>query len=995
MRRVRFAIGALALLWMAPLRAQEPVGTIRGTVTDDATKEPLAGVTLTFGGHRSVSQADGRYLITLAPAGTDSLRARMLGYAPLARSVTVMAGDTTVADVSMSAVAVGLSEIVVIGYGQERAGDATSSITQLSPMDFNPVTPAAISPQLLIEDKVAGVQIVDNNEPGGGLSIKIRGAASLTASSQPLYVVDGVPLGAGGGISAGRDPLNFLNSADIENVTVLKDASAAAIYGTNASNGVVIITTKRGRGAPQIEYSGSMSAQSVSRTPSMLNAAQFRTAVDSFAPANVAQLGPVGTNTNWFNLITRTGWGQEHNLVVSGTGQTNNYRLSVGWLKQNGIIDNSSNERLSIGFNYDQRLFHDQLTVKTNLKGSRSIDNFVNGDLLGQAAQMGPTQPVYDSTTATGYYNYTVGGIQSPYNPVEILALTTQLGYTYRSVGNVQLAYTVPYVDGLTANLNLGYDVTKVTNQNFASSLTHHEQIDGDSGYVNRSDNTQINTLLEAYLDYAAPLRLVPGNIDVTGGYSYAPSHSEYAYYGENNLTSNQYGINAFPAAKYTQQSLNVTDAKLISFFGRVNYNLNDRYIAAFSIRRDGSSRFAPSNAWANFPSVSGAWRISEEPFMKGISQLSDLKLRASWAVTGNQSFGDFLYSTIFTPGNNQAEVQFGNQFIPTVRPSAVDPNIKWEQTAATNFGVDFGFLNQRISGSIDYYFKTTKDVIFDVPIDPATNLSNHLVTNIGRVKNNGLEFSLSARILQGGGNHLGYTADFTASHNVNKIAQITPWGGTSAQIPTGSIAGGVGSFAQVWEANEPINSFLVCRQFYDSTGKPVQGKFYYAGADSTFTTAGTCDSRGLRAYHTPDPTWILGHTSYFTYGNFDFSFSLRAWIGNYVYNNVASNTGTYSQLKLGSPYNLSTSVLKTGFTSQQLLSDIYVEDGSFLRMDNISLGYNFKWQGRQLRLSLTVQNVFTITGYSGVDPTAGYNGIDNNIYPRSRTVTGGLTVKF
>ena len=387
---------------------------------------------------------------------------------------------------------------------------------------------------------------------------------------------------------------------------------------------------------------------------------------------------------------------------------------------------------------------------------------------------------------------------------------------------------------------------------------------------------------------------------------------------------------------------------------------------------------------------------------MHALPQVSDLKIRLSWARDGNQSFGNYLYATNFLLSNPQAQVAFGNTYIPTYRPSAVDPNIRWEQTSAWNAGLDYGLFNQRITGSIDVYKKSTNGLINFVPIDPATNLSNYIWTNVGSMDNKGVEFALSALILKSGPHTIGWTADFTAAHNANVVTQVTPWGGAAAYVPTGGIQGGVGSTIEIIKSGLPLNSYWVCKQWYDpTTHKPVEGTFYSnvqnAAGDSTFTVlpGNSCDTRGLRAEHNPAPDWILGHTSYLTYGNFDLSFTLRASLGNWVYNNVSSAYGFYSQLTRGRPYNLSTNVLKTGFVNAQYLSDIYLEDASFLRMDNISLGYNFTYQGMKLRLFGTVQNVFTITGYSGVDPTSGVNGIDNNTYPRSRIVTGGLTVRF
>jgi iron complex outermembrane receptor protein len=990
MARVRGLIGGvlLAVLWMAPLRAQGSHGTIRGRVIDDATQQPLFGVTVTFGSRGALTQTDGHYLLTGVPASTDTLRARIVGYAPAVQSVTVMGGDTVVVDLAMTRQAIGLSEVVVIGYGEQRAGNVTGAVSQVSAAEFN--TGRVVSPQQLIASKVAGVQVVDNNEPGGGLSVRIRGATSINASSDPLYVIDGMPVstGAGGGISAGREALNFLNPGDVETITVLKDASAAAIYGANAANGVVIIKTKSGRGGPQIQYSGTASASSVTRLPQMLNATQFRAAVLQYG--DTSQINQLGTaNTDWFSLVDRTAFGQQHDVVISGAGQSNDYHLSVGYLNQDGIIGGSTTQRVSLGFNYQQRLFSDRLEVRTNLKGSRAFDEFTPGGVLSNAAQMGPTQPVFDPGSTTGYYNWPGNRLQSADNPVQILDLARAQGTTYRSVGNVQAAYSLPFLEGLKANVNLGYDVTNVSQVTFNPSVLHGETKSGQNGFFYRTDPSMANTVLETYLNYARPLNFAPGTIDATAGYSYSQSHAEYPSLTLRGLSTDIFDINGFPTAlNVSPAGPNIQESKLISFFGRLTYNFNDRYLAAVSLRRDGSSRFGPSNAWGTFPSVAVAWRLSQEPFLRNLTALSDLKLRASWAKTGNQAFANYQQYTAYLPGNSQAQVQFGNIFVPTIRPSAVDPNIKWEQTSSTNIGLDYGFSDQRFSGAIDYYVKKTSDLIFTVPAAAGTNFSNFVTTNIGSMQNKGLEVSLSARMLQGGTGGLSWTADFTAARNSNKLTSISVGG--AQQILVGGVAGGVGTTIQVLEPGQPINSFFVCQQSYQN-GKPVQGKFVSL-AD---TIASACNAASLRAFHDPAPKWMLGHSSYLSYHSFDLSFTLRAWLGNYVYNNVASNLGTYKEITRGSPYNLHADVLNTGFTEPQYLSDYYVQDGSFLRVDNITLGYAFRYRGQAMRLFGTVQNAFTITGYKGVDPTAGLNGIDNNIYPRSRTVTGGLSVQL
>jgi TonB-linked SusC/RagA family outer membrane protein len=1002
------------LLAVAPSLAQAQTGTIRGRVTNDVAGQPLTGVTVSIGTHSVLTRQDGQYVLSGVPAGSGTLRARLIGYAPASRTVTVSAGQTLTADLTLTASAVSLSEIVVTGYGEQRAGNITGAVTQVAAADFN--TGRIVSPEELIRSKVPGVQVVDNNEPGGGFSVRIRGATSINASSEPLFVIDGVPVGngAGGGLSAGRNPLNFLNPNDIENITVLRDASAAAIYGANAANGVILIQTKTGKRGTQVEYTGSMSASSVTRLPSMLNAAQFRAAVQEFAPQNVAQLQ--NANTDWFSLVDRTGYGQEHNLAVSGATETSTWRLSAGVLDQDGIIRGTTTQRVSVGLNLQQRLFKDHLDVRTSIRGSRAKDLFTPGGVLSNAAQFGPTQPVFDETRPTGYYDWPGPGgdhnaLQSADNPVAILNLASDRGMTYRSIGNVQAGYRLPFFEALRANVNLGYDVTRTDRQQFSPKTLHGESKSGQDGRDYRANQSHTITTFESYLDYGAP-NAGPGVLDLTGGYSYSWSHAEYPWFEAKGLSSDLLGGNGVTQARSVQNFQDIQESRLISFFGRLNYNIGDKYLAAASVRRDGSSRFGPEHEWGIFPSLSLGWRISQEEFMRGAKTFSDLKLRASVARTGNQAFGNYQQYAAYLLGDGQTQVQFGDTFVPTIRPGAVDPNIQWEKTHSYNVGLDFGLMNQKLTGSIDWYIKSTHDLIFTVPVAAGTNLSNFVTTNIGRMKNRGVELSLSARMLEGGRRALSWTADFTASHNTNQLTSINPFAGSSQRILTGLVAGGVGTFIQTLQPGSPINSFYVYQHIRDASGKPIYEDRTGLNAQGKFTNTpdGTINEHDLyvdlngdqkinqddrRPFHDPAPKWMLGHSSYLTYGNFDLSFTLRSYLGNYVYNNVASNLGTYSEVTRAAPFNLHTSVLETGFETPQYLSDYYVEKASFLRMDNVTLAYSFSYRSQPVRLFGTVQNAFTVTGYSGVDPTAGLVGLDNNIYPRSRTFTGGLSLRF
>ncbi|HWA16435.1 MAG TPA: SusC/RagA family TonB-linked outer membrane protein [Gemmatimonadales bacterium] len=983
----------LVLVTSVPLAAQTVGGTVQGFITDSANNHALPGVLVTIGGKQGVTRSDGKYSIVGVPAGTADLKVRTIGYSPVTRQVTVADGEIVTVDIALSAQAIDLSEMVVIGYGEQRAADITGAVSNVTSDEFNPGR--VVTPTELIQNKVAGVQVVENNEPGGGTTIRIRGSTSINASSEPLYVVDGVPLGtgAGGGISAGRDPLNFLNSSDIESITVLRDASAASIYGANAANGVVLITTKRGRGGPpRFEYSSSYSVSKVTRVPDMLNAAQFRQAVTDHAPGNVAQLQDA--NTNWFDEITQSGFGQEQNFAMSGSTASSNYRFSANYLDQEGVVFGTNTERVSLGINYDQRLINDALSLKFNVRGSRALDKFTPGGVLSNAAQMGPTQPVFDSAAATGYFDWGVN-IQSADNPVALAHLAKNQATTLRSVGNMQAAYNIPKLAGLSANLNLGYDVTRAERVNFEPSTLHGQLRNGNYGNYNRQNPSQTNTVFETFANYAVPKEVGPGLLDLTGGYSFSKSHAEYPSTSADSLATDLLGVNGIPAAKTVKSTQFINDSRLISFFARANYNIDSRYLFNVSLRRDGSSRFGPDNQWGTFPSLAAAWRLSEEPFLKDKLNLSDLKLRASWAKTGNQSFGDYLWSSTYTVSNAQAQYYMGSDgFVSTIRPSAVDPNIKWEATRSVDLGIDFGFANQRISGAIDWYDKKTTDLIFSVPAAAGTVPGDFVTTNIGSMRNRGIEFSLSARVLENRGNPRGLTwqADFTAARNHNELLTITPFGGVGQQILTGGISGGVGQTIQVLRPGQEVNSFFVYKQKY-AGGKPVNGTALEMYED--LNEDGQINQDDLRPYHSPTPKWILGHSSYLTYNKFDLGVTLRAYLGNYVYNNVAAVLGTYSEVNRASPFNLHKSVLETGFQTQQLFSDYYVEKASFLRMDNLTLGYSLNVRGQPARVYGTIQNVFTITGYSGVDPAAGLNGIDNNLYPRSRTFTGGLSLQF
>jgi len=976
------------LLGTAGLSAQG-TGTVNGRVLDSSTQEPLSGATVSVGSRNGVSGEDGRFSIGGVPAGSQTVRVVRIGYGEATRVVNVAAGQTATVDFNLTSSALALEGLVVIGYGTQEERDATGAVEAVTAEEFN--TGRVVSPEQLIQAKVAGVQVVENNEVGGGMNIRIRGGTSINASNEPLFVVDGVPLNS---ISIGRNPLNFLNPEDIESVNVLKDASATAIYGSRGANGVVIITTRRGGGGqPAFSYAGSVSTSRITRNPDLLDAAEFRAAVQEFAPSRVNLLG--NANTDWLGAVERDGLGQEHTVGMSGSGGDMNYRLSLGYLNQEGVIEAQSLERVTAALNYNHLLFNDQLNIQASFLGARTDDEFTPGGIFGSAIAFAPTQPI---TNPDGSYFEWANNL-APNNPVSELALVSDRGTTYRGVGNLEARYSLPFIEGLSATGRFGVDITEAERTEFRPTTTHSEVESGvNRGWFWQRNPTQTNTVLDVFGNYVRDLDLWESSIDATAGYSYESSDAEWPEFQADSLASDLLGANGIPAGSgKVRPLLFVEESKLASFFGRVNLSVLDRYLLTLSVRRDGSSRFGEDNRWGTFPSAAFAWRISDEAFMDGVSWLDDLKLRASWGVNGNQAFGNYRYISTYVFGDQYTRVQFGDEFVNTIRPSAVDPALKWEETTSYNLGLDFGLVGGRVRGSVEYYTKDTDDLIFDVPVAAGTNLSNFVTTNIGSMRNEGVELSLEADVLEGVGPWgLRWTADFNAAHNTNELTRINAVGGGSEQILVGGISGAVGSRIQVLQPGVPVNSFFVYRHKRDSNGDPIVGTdvemYEDVNGDNQITVA------DRQVFESPNPDWIFGHTSLFEAGRFDLGFTLRAYLGNHVYNNVASNLGHYGALtNSGGPTNLHSSVLDYGFESPQYFSDVYIEDGSFLRMDNITLGYRVPGlrQVNEARVYGTVQNVFTITDYSGVDPTAGLVGIDNNLYPRSRTFTLGLSLGF
>lgn len=969
----------------------------------DANGEGLPGATVLEKGttNGSASTSDGTFTITVKSGAT--LVFSFVGYA----TQEIVVGSQTVINVTLTDDSA-LKEVVVVGYGTQRKADVTGVVAKIDAKSFNkgPI----VSPDQLINGKIAGVQVQANSgEPGGQARIRIRGGTSVNASNEPLYVIDGVPIDNTavnpGGFQEGRNPLNFLNPDDIASFTVLKDASATAIYGARGNNGVIIITTKKGKtGKGRLNYNNWFSVGTITKKIDVFDAAGFRAIVADKANSRLNELG--SSNTVWQDQLYQTAVGQSHNLSYSGGFKKLNYRASVGYLQQNGILKKTNSERFSGSLNLSYKAFKG-LNIDLNAKGSQTNDIFSPNGTIGNALRFDPTQSVFDpsDTQWGGHFEYAPGN--TPVNPVSELAQTDDKGTNRRTIGNVKIDYQLPWVKGLSANLNLGYDLFTGNRKRSLPTTLRSQQ--ATMGEVRDAEFKKTNSLLELYLKYSKELTSIRTRIDVTGGYSYQDFREEYPEVLRQDFSTDPAGA--------TQQVFNTIEKnRLISFYGRVNLSYADKLLLTATLRRDGSSRFGTTNRWGSFPSLALAYRLSEEEFLKNSTVISDLKLRAGFGVTGNQDIAgqNFAYLPTYTLGESTAAYQFGNTFVNTIRPNAYDQNLKWEEVQSFNVGLDFGFLAGRFSGSIEYYNKKTKDLLFTVPIAAGANLSDRLLTNVGELENSGVELSLDAVAINS--KDFRWSLGFNVAWNQNKLLRFAKIDDPSfIGILTGGIAGGVGNNVQILQRNQAINSFFLFKHKLDANGKPLVDGVDHNG-DGNIDMAdmyedlsgpdgkpdGMVNDLDKRAIQKPAPDVIMGLTSNMSYKGFSLSFTLRANVGNYVYNNVKSNGAYYNRaITEIVPTNMLRSVTETNFTAPQYFSDVYLEDASFLRMDNITLGYTFDKLLKNkfnLRAYVTAQNLFVITNYSGLDPEVANNtaiGIDNDIFPRARTFILGVNVGF
>ena len=949
--------------------------TISGTVSDAETGEPLIGATVLIKGQSAgtITDFDGKYSIDISE-GTKIITFSYTGYAAIDMDI----GKSNILDVPMSAGAI-LDEVVVIGYGTIKKEDATGSVQSVSSEKFN--KGAITGPQELLAGKVAGVTISTNSgAPGEGATIRIRGESSVSASNSPLIVIDGVPL-ANGGISGSRNPLNIINPNDIETFTVLKDASASAIYGNRAAGGVIIITTKKGAvgGKMKVGYAGNVSVGIIDKKTEVLDARSFSALIKEKFGEGSNQASLLGTaETDWQDEIYQNAIGHDHNVSLSGAVKSLPYRVSLGYTNKNGLLKTDNFERFTGGINLNPGFLDNTLQVNFSLKGMKINNQFANRGAIGTAIGFDPTKPVLDPESPYGgYWTWTDNNglplALAPANPLAQLNLRDDRSSVNRFITNLQLDYRLPFLPALRANLNVGYDKSDAEGNVDVPAEASFGFFNG--GEVRTYTQGKKNELLEFYLNYKE--NFGKSTLDLMAGYSWQHFFEE-SFSEANNIARTEV---------LSAPNNNSEEHYLVSIFGRMNYSFADRYLLTATIRRDGTSRFSPDNRYGLFPALALGVKVINKPTANG---LSNLKLRLGWGVTGQEEIGDrYAYLPRYQAGFDNAQYQFGNDFVNTFRPNGYDANIRWEETTTLNAAIDFGLLKDKVTGTLEIYQRNTKDLLNFVPVPAGTNLTNFITTNVGDLENNGVELSLNATPINTKDQSL--DIGFNIAYNENKITRLTATDDPNYQgVLTGGIAGGVGSTIQIFSVGFPARSFYVFEQVYDEFGVPIEGLYVDRNSD------GVINGDDQYRLEKPAADYSLGFTARYAYKNFDVSFAGRASIGNYVYNNVWSDGAFYNRLSnLGTITNVNPIITQIDFTTPQYFSDHFVRDASFLRIDHITLGYNFeKLLGDFMRLYLTVQNPVVLSNYEGIDPEVG-GGVDNTIYPRPRTFVFGFSVDF
>lgn len=957
---------------------------VKGRVIDE-NGEPIIGANILVKGttNGTITDYDGNFTLEVSDKNA-IIRIGYIGY----KDYEVSASQQNLVIVLKENTEM-LEDVVVIGYGTVKKSDATGSVTAIKPDDFNKGLQTTAQDALV--GKMSGVNVVSGSgAPGSSATIRIRSGASLSASNDPLIVIDGVPVD-NSTIEGGGNVIGAINPNDIETFTILKDASATAIYGSRASNGVIVITTKKGTSnKPQVNYSLNLALSTTTKRLEVLDAEEFK----SFVPTvtGVPSNPSFGTaSTDWQDEIYRPAFSQEHNLSISGKiKEKTPYRASIGYTNQAGVIQNNDYQRVTFNGGISPKFFDDHLSVDLNLKMSYESNDKVDDSVVSSALRYDPTRPVKtESATAStdpglGYFIWMNGNspmaIQTD-NPVALLELQKDNTSILRSIGNANINYKVHNLEDLSFTLNMGYDILSSKEDKDVLELAgmmYTSNMKDGTGLMYDGKQEKKNALLDFYGTYA-PDWGEKHNFNVMAGYGWQHFWRKY-----NTTTLSPEGEELFSPTHYE------TEYYLLSLYGRLNYTFNNRYMLTATLRADASSRFASNNRWGYFPSVALGWKISEEDFFKDQDVMTDLKLRLSYGQTGQQDIlNDYPYMTTFNVSYPESSYLFGNTWYQTYRPNGYDPDIKWETTTTYNAGIDFGFLNNRIYGSIDYYKRHTKDLLNTINVIAGTNYAPVLTTNIGAMDNQGAEFSINFVPIST--KDWNWSVGFNYTWNDSKITKLNMVDSDDNFVQTGSISD-TGKTVQVFMVGERPYTFYLAKQAYDASGKPLEGQ--YIQPDGSISSTETRYATGKSSL----PTSYLGFNTQVSYKNWDFAISGHGSFGNYMYNYVAADQYVQSVYSdQGSYSNILKATQETGFQTQQLYSDYFLENASFFRIDNISLGYTFHklWNSSSsLRLTFGVQNVAVFTGYSGIDPEI-YSGIDREVYPRPRTYSFSASLSF
>lgn len=989
MKFTRMLVALLLALTVCSVQALAQDKVVTGKVTDAKDGTAMANATVKVKGTILVTQTDGAGVFKIKlPAGATTLVISSIGFAS---QEAVVNGD--IVNVSMSQTSAALGEVIVIAYGTRRKGDLTGSVTAISAKDFQ--KGAIASSEQLLQGKVAGLQITSGGgSAGGGSKIRIRGGASLNASNDPLIVIDGIPVESNG-IAGSGNLLNTINPNDIESMSVLKDASATALYGSRASNGVLIVTTKKGaKGKVKYNFNSQESVGSIAKKVDVLTADEIRSIItaDATATGNNTYKNLLGSaSTDWQNAIYRSAVGIDNTISASGSMGSMPFRVSLGYLNQNGILQTDNFKRVSTALNLSPKYFNDHLSVNLNLKYSQTKNRFADGGAIGNAVNFDPTQPIYATNKYGGYFEWLQPDTKpidlANRNPLALLYLRNNNSSVNRLIGNIQLDYKLHFFPDLHVLVNVGIDKSNGSgNDNTDSVSATNYKTAGRFVYYKQG---KTNTLADVSLFYTKDLNKINSKLDVLVGHSYQDFYtdvSNFPSYGQNGVL--------IPGSTPTFAT-DKPEYRLESYLGRLNYTLANKYLITASIRRDASSKFSTDNRVGYFPAVAAAWKLREE-FFKNSTVLYDLKLRLGWGVTGQQDVGNlYPYLPRYARSTSTAQYQFGNTFYSFLRPSAYDANIKWETTTTQNIGLDFAFLNNRISGSVDIYKKTTKDLLSVIPVAPGSNFDITLLTNVGNMENKGVEFTLNTVPVKT--KDLTWDFGFNVTYNKSSITNLLKQQDPAFKgIDVSGIGGGTGNNIGKFAVGYAPYTFNVFKQVYDrTTGNPIEGLYEDINRD------GKIDDADRYYYKKPAPDFLMGINTQVAYKNWTLGLSAHGSFGNYLYNNYNSSNGVLRSIK--NPINFvangSRNYLTTKFNNNQYLSDIYIENASFLRLDNINVGYNAGkvfHNKASLRVNLSVQNVLVITKYKGLDPeNSSDSGVDGNIYPRPRIVSLGLNFDF